>query len=148
LAAGGYAVTPPVSRTGNPLLAAVAGVVALADAILAVLGVTAWWSYRDGALTAEQAAPFAVMGASAAAGAVLALLAMIALVRGRRGAGLARAAVNLTWLRLGAVLIALIVVTLTAGVSAAGAFAMVLAVGDALGGFVVTGVAARRTRDG
>ncbi|SDT74709.1 hypothetical protein [Actinoplanes derwentensis] len=134
------------AHSGTTLLAVVGIVAALADGVLAAIGATSWQSYRSGALTVEQTGPFMVMGASAAVGAVLALLAMIALLRG--GRGLARATLRLTWLRLGAVFIALVAVTLIAGISAAGVFGVTLAVGDALGGFVVTGVAARRTTVG
>jgi hypothetical protein len=130
------------------LLAVVGIAAALADGVFAVLGATAWQSYRDGGLTADQAGPFIVMGASAVVGAVLAVLAMIALLRGSRGHRLARATLNLTWLRLGAVFVALAAVALTIGVTAVAVVGMVLAVGDAFGGFVITGVAARRTRDG
>ncbi|GAA2888529.1 hypothetical protein Acy02nite_70350 [Actinoplanes cyaneus] len=121
--------------------------VALADALLAWLGATAWLSYHDGGFTAAQAAPFAVMGASAVAGVMLTLLAVVALLRGHHG--LARATGTLTCLRLGAVTVALAVVTLLLGV--AGMFSLlgiVLDAGDAIGGFVVTGAATRRTRDG
>ncbi|MBW6440019.1 hypothetical protein KZ829_40475 [Actinoplanes hulinensis] len=123
-------------------------VYALAEGGLAAMGVVAWQSYRDGDFTTVQAGPFTVMGASAAIGAILAILAVIALLRGGRGQGLARGTLNLTWLRLGAVLIALAVIALTVGVSVAGIFGMVLALGDALAGFVVTGAVARRTRGG
>jgi hypothetical protein len=133
-------------KTSNTLFAIMIIVYALADAGLAAMGAIAWRSYRDGDFTAAQAGPFIVMGVSAAAGAILAILAMIALLRGERGQGLARGTLNLTWLRLGAVLIALAIVALTVGVSATGMFGMVLAIGDALAGFVVTGTATRRTR--
>ena len=135
-------------KTSTTLLAVMIIVYALAEIGLAAMGATAWQSYRDGDFTAAQAGPFIVMGASAAAGAILAILAMIALLGGERGQGLARGTLNLTWLRLGAVLIALAIVALTVGVSATGMFGMVLAIGDALAGFVVTGAATRRTRSG
>ncbi|BCY08834.1 hypothetical protein [Actinoplanes sp. L3-i22] len=131
----------------NTLLAVMIAAAALADALLAWLGATAWISYRDGGFTAAQAAPFAVMGVSAVVGVVLTLLAMIALMRGHHG--LARVAGVLTWLRLGAVTVALAVVTLGLGVAGMfSVFGVVLAVGDALGGFVITAAAARRTRGG
>ena len=135
-------------QAGNTLLAAMMAVMVLADGVLAWLGAMAWQGHRNGMLTVGQAGPFAVMGVSAAVGALFALLAMIALLRGGRGHALARGTLNLTWLRLGAVLVALVIVVLTVGVSAMGILGMVLAVGDALAGFIVTGVAARRTRDG
>lgn len=136
-------------RGGNTLLTVMIGVAALADGLVAVLGATAWSSYRDGGFTAEEALPFTVAGVSGAAGVVLALLAMTALLRGRRGHGLARAAVNLTWLRVGVVIIALAVVALTVGVTALfPVVGIVFAMGDAVGGLVVTGAAARRTGDG
>jgi hypothetical protein len=134
----------PTERSGKTLLAVVGIVAAFADGVVAWLGATAWQSYRDGGLTIEQAAPFLVMAVSAAVGAVLGVLAMIALLR--RGNGLARGTLNLTWLRLGAVFVALVIIALTVGVSAVGTVGMALAVGDALAGFVVTGVATRRTR--
>ncbi|MBO3739483.1 hypothetical protein [Actinoplanes flavus] len=123
-------------------------VFALAEIGLAAMGATAWRWYRDGDFTAVQAGPFIAMGASAAVGAILAILAVIALLRGGRGQGLARGTLNLTWLRLAAVLIVLAIFALTVGVSATGVFGMFLAVGDALAGFVVTGAAVRRTRSG
>jgi hypothetical protein len=149
LAAGGHTVTAARTQNGGNTLLAVVGIAAAsADGVLAVLGAAAWQSYRDGGLAAEQAGPFIVMGVSAMVGAVLAFLAMIALLRGVRGRGLARSMLALTWLRLGAVFVALAAVVLTVGVSAVAVVGIVLAVGDAFGGFVLTGVAARRTRDG
>jgi hypothetical protein len=135
-------------KTSTTLLAVMIIVYALAETGLAAMGAIAWRSYRDGDFTAVQAGPFIVMGASAAAGTILAILAMIALLRGERGRGLARGTLNLTWLRLGAVFIALAIVALTVGASATGMFGMVLAIGDALAGFVVTGAVTRRTRSG
>jgi hypothetical protein len=85
------------------------------------------------------------MAVSATVGAVLGVLAMIALLR--HSNGLARGTLNLTWLRLGAVFVALVIIALTVGVSAVGTVGMALAVGDAFAGFVVTGVATRRTRE-
>ncbi|GGN96449.1 hypothetical protein GCM10010112_87710 [Actinoplanes lobatus] len=137
-------------RPSNVLLAVMSAVVAFADGVLAVLGATAWLGYRDGGFSGAEAAPFIVMGVSAAVGGVLALLAMIAFLRGRRGQGLARALVNLAWLRLGAVVIALAVVALTHSAATVAVFSMfgiAVAVGDAVGGLIVTGAALRRTRD-
>lgn len=138
-------------RGGNTLLAAVLIVVAVAEGVLVWLGWTAWQAYRGGNFTIEEAAPFCVMGGSAVAGVVLALLAVIVLLRGRRGRGLAGAAVVLARLRLGTVIVALVVVVLASSVVASVTamlpiFGIVLAIGDALGGLVVTGAAVRRTR--
>ncbi|BEL01932.1 hypothetical protein Q0Z83_001230 [Actinoplanes sichuanensis] len=136
------------NHSGNTLLAVLGIVAALADGMLAALGALAWEAYQDGAFTAAEAGPFIVMGVSGAVGAVIGLLAMIALLRGGHGRGLARATCELTWLRVGAVVIALLVLALVVGVAAAGVFGMVLAVGDACGGLVVTRVAARQSSDG
>jgi hypothetical protein len=134
---------------GNALLVVLIGVAALADGLVAGLGPMAWSDHRAGGFTTEEALPFAVAGMSAAVGVVLAVLAMIALLRGRAGRGLARAAVNLTWLRLGSVIIALAAVALTVGVTSVFPLVgMALALGDSIGGLVVTGAAARRTGDG
>ncbi|HWS38644.1 MAG TPA: hypothetical protein VN408_38650 [Actinoplanes sp.] len=125
------------------------GVAVLAEGLVAALGAMAWSDHRGGGFTAEEALPFTVAGISGAAGALLAVLAMIALLRGSEGRGLARNAVNLTWLRLGSVIIALAAVALTVGVTSVFPLAgMALAVGDSIGGLVVTGAAARRTADG
>ncbi|GIE82856.1 hypothetical protein Aph02nite_88060 [Actinoplanes philippinensis] len=130
-------------------LAVLIVVAALAEGLVAGLGAMAWSDHRAGGFTTEEALPFVVAGVSAAAGVVFAVLAMIALLRGRSGRGLARAAVNLSWLRLGAVIIALATVALNASVTSAFPLVgMVLAVGDGIGGLVVTGAAARRTSDG
>ncbi|MBG0560773.1 hypothetical protein [Actinoplanes aureus] len=139
-------------RGGNTLLAVTVAVVAIADGVLVWLGWTAWQAYRDGGFTIAQAAPFAVMGVSAVAGVALAMLAVITLMRGRRSHGLAGTAVTLARLRLGAVIVALAVVVFVSGLGAMAAvlpiFGIVLAVGDAFGGIVVTGAATRRTQDG
>ncbi|MEV6305005.1 hypothetical protein AB0M02_36725 [Actinoplanes sp. NPDC051861] len=72
---------------------------------------------------------------------------MVALLRGQHGSRLAQTTLTLTGLRLGAVLTALIAVTLTAGIAPAGIFGMAVAVGDALAGFVTTTITAHRTRN-
>ncbi|WP_430781117.1 hypothetical protein [Actinoplanes sp. G11-F43] len=140
------------SRTehgGNTLLAMLIGVAASADGLVAALGVVAWSDHRRGGFTVEEALPFTVAGMSGAVGVVLALLAMAALLRGRAGHGLARAVVNLSWLRLGAVIIAVAAVALTVGVTSVFPLAGVLfAVGDTAGGLIVASAAARRTGDG
>jgi hypothetical protein len=136
------------TRTGRPLLTAMMAVVVSAEFAVMWLGVTTWSEYRNGGFTTGEAGPFVVAGVSAVAGAVVGLLAMIALLRGRRGLVLARWTLNLTWLRLGATLIALMILALAEGVSGVWAAGMLLAVVDVVGGFVVTGTAVRRTRDG
>ncbi|MBO3739484.1 hypothetical protein [Actinoplanes flavus] len=71
--------------------------------------------------------------------------------RAARWEGLARAAVSLAWLRLGMVIIGLAVVVLTLGASAAALLPLVgivLAVGDACGGLIITGGALRRISAG
>jgi len=144
--------TPPAERGGSPVLASLTGILVLADAGLAALGVTVWNAHRHGHLTGAEAATFMLLGASAAIGAVVYLFTLIALARGTHGRGLARLASRLAWLRTAGVVIALIAFVILIGVSAiAGAletFGIVLAVLDALAAVYVTGVAVRRTRGG
>jgi hypothetical protein len=142
----------PAAGRGSPLLAALTGVVILADGALVGIGVLVLQGYRNGNLTTSEAATFLLMGASAALGAVVMLLAAIAFTRGPRGCGMARLASGLAWLRVLVVLIALAVVAVRLGVSAvAGSFetfGAVIALADASFAVIVTGAAVRRTGSG
>jgi hypothetical protein len=142
----------PVERRGSPALAALTGILVLADAGLAALGATVWNAQRHGHLTGAEAATFILLGASAALGAVVYLITLIALARGARGSGLARLASRLAWLRTAGVIITLIAFVILISISAiAGAletFGAVLAVLDSLTAAYVTGVAVRRTGRG
>jgi uncharacterized membrane protein (DUF485 family) len=144
--------TPPAERRGSPVLASLTGILVLAEAGLAALGVTIWNAQRHGHLTGAEAATFVLLGASAAVGAVVYLLGLIALARGAQGRELARLASSLAWLRTAGVLIALIAFVLLIGTSAIAGiletFGAVLAVLDALVAVYVTGVAVRRTSGG
>lgn len=143
---------PPAGRGGSPVLASLTGILVLADAGLAVLGVTVWNAQQNGHLTGAEAATFMLLGASAALGAVVYLVTLIALARGGHGHGLARFASRLAWLRTAGVIIGLFAFVLLIGISAiAGAletFGAVLAVLDAFAAVYVAGVAVRRTRGG
>lgn len=142
----------PAERRGSPVLAALTGILVLADAGLAALGATVWNAQRHDHLTSAQAATFILLGASAALGAVVYLFTLIALARGAQGHGLARFASRLARLRAAGVIIALIAFVILIGISViAGAletFGAVLAVLDALAAAYVTGVAVRRTSRG
>lgn len=137
---------------GSLLLAALTGILVLADGGLVGLGLMVWNAQRRGNLTGTEAATFTLLGASAAVGAVVLLLALIALARGARGRGVARLASMLAWLRAAGVIIVLMAIAIRLGGSAiAGVFEMsgaVVAVADSVGALLVTGVAARRTRQG
>jgi len=142
----------PAGGQGSPLLAALAGIMILVDGVLVAIGVLVWGAQRNGNLTASEAATFTLLGASAAVGAVVMLLAAIALARGRRGHGTARLASGLAWMRVAAVLIALVVIAISLGGAAiAGSFetfGAVVAVVEASLALVVTGTAVRRTSHG
>jgi hypothetical protein len=137
------------SRGRNLVLASLTGVAVLADGGLAALGLLIWNAYRTDHLTAAEAATFVVLGVSAVAGAVVLLLTSIALARGRRGHGTAKLAYGLAWLRLFAVIIALLVVAARLGASAvvglSETFGAILAAGDAALALGGTAVAVRRT---
>jgi hypothetical protein len=142
----------PAARRGSPLLAALTGVVILADGALVGIGVLVLNLWRNGNLGTSEAATFMLMGASAAVGAVVMLLAAIALARGPRGRGLARLASGLAWLRVLGVFVALAAIAVWLGGSAiAGSFetfGAVVALADAFFALVMTGVAVRRTGSG
>jgi hypothetical protein len=138
-----------MSTTRNLVLASLSGVLVVADAAFAAISLVIFHAYRADDLTGAESATFIVLGASALAGMLVLLLALIALARGRRGHGVAKLASGLAWLRLLAVIIALLVVAARLGTSAVvgliETFGAVLAVGDAILALGVTAVAVRRT---
>jgi hypothetical protein len=140
----------PAGRGSSLTLASLTGVLVLADACLAALGLLVWNAQRTGGLTDPEARIVVLLGASAAAGAGLLLLCLAALARGGRGHGLARFASGLAWCRLATVIIAPVAVALSLGLSAVSglpeAVGAAVAVLDALLALIVAGAAARRTR--
>ncbi|MEU4221848.1 hypothetical protein [Actinoplanes sp. NPDC026623] len=142
--------TPPDERRRSPGLALLTGILVLAEAFLARLGVMVWNEQRDGHLTGAEAATFIVIGVSAAIGAVLYLFTLCAFARGVRGHGLARFASGLALLRLAGVMVALVAIAFLIDVSAIAGlqetFLAALAVLDALTAVYATRIAVRRTR--
>ena len=135
---------------GRPALAALTGLLVLADAGLAVVGLLVANAYRRDDLTGSEAATFVLLGVSAAVGVLVLLTAAAGFARGDRRT--ARAAAVLARVRAGAVIVALLVIAIRLGGSAlaglletAGA---VFALADAAVALAVTGVAVRRTRHG
>jgi len=137
---------------GSLVLASLTGVLVLADGGLAALGLMVWNALRRGNLTGPEAATFTLLGASAAVGVVVLLLALIALARGARGRGVARFGATLAWLRMAGVITALMAIAVRLGASSvAGVFetsGAVVALADAVGALIVTGVAVRRSHHG
>jgi hypothetical protein len=137
-------------RRSNVALAVLTGILVLADAGLAALGALVWRAHQRGDLTGSEAATFALLGVSAAVGAAVLLVAAGALVRGVRGHRLAGFTSVVSWLRVVAVVIALMVITIRLGTSAVAGlletFGAVIAVGEALMVVFVSTVAVRRTR--
>jgi hypothetical protein len=137
------------ARRGSPALAALTGLLVLADAGLAAIGLLVWNAYRGDNLTGAEAATFVLLGVSAAIGALVLAAAAAGLVRGERG--IARAAAVLARLRAGALVVALVIVAVRVGGSALAGLlettGAIVAVGDAVIALWVTGVAVRRTHD-
>lgn len=133
-------------------LASLTGVLALVDGGFAAIGLLVWNGHRTGHLSTAEAATFILFGVSAAIGAIIMALALIALARGLRGRGPARLSAALAWLRLAAVIVALVAIAAafgaTAIVGALQTFGAVVAVADPILALIVTGIAVRRTRHG
>ena len=140
----------PVRRPSALLLAALTLLLAVIDGILAMIGMMVWTTYRRGNLSAAEAATFSLAGASALIGAAIVVLAAIALARHNQG--LARLSSGLAWLRVAAVLIAILVLVLRLGSDAVAGtlatFGAILAIGDTLLAVFISGVAKRRTLQG
>ncbi|MDY7087735.1 MAG: hypothetical protein SYR96_21840 [Actinomycetota bacterium] len=136
------------ARRGNSALAALTGLMALADAGLALLGLLIWNAYRRDNLTGSEAATFTLLGVSAAIGTLILLTAAIGLARHSQGA--TRLATTLAGFRTAAIVGALAVIAIQIGSSALAGLlettGAVVAVFDALIALWVTAVAARRTR--
>ncbi|GID32470.1 hypothetical protein [Paractinoplanes brasiliensis] len=136
------------ARRGNSALSALTGLMALADAGLALLGLLIWNAYRRDNLTGSEAATFTLLGVSAAVGALILLTAAIGLARHSQGA--TRLATALAGLRTAAVVVALAVIAIQIGGSALAGLlettGALVALFDALIALWVTAVAARRTR--
>lgn len=136
------------ARRGNSALAALTGLMALADAGLALLGLLVWNAYRGDHLTGSEAATFTLLGVSAAIGALILLTAAFGLARNSQG--ITRLATTLAGLRVAAVAVALAVIAIQIGGSAlAGVLettGAVVAVFETLITLWVAAIAARRTR--
>jgi hypothetical protein len=128
-------------------LAALTGVLVLADAGFAALSLLVWSLHRQGNVETVEAATFALAGISAVLGAIVLLLALTALARGRPAT--ARVAVSIAWLRALAVVVAVCVIAVALGVSAVAGMlqttGVFIALFDASLGVFVAGTALRRT---
>jgi hypothetical protein len=142
----------PTGPGGRVALASLTGILALVDGGFAAIGLLVFNAHRTGHLSTAEAATFTLLGAGAAVGAIIMLLALIAFARGTRGHGIARITAGMAWLRLAAVIIALVAIAAafgtTAIVGAFQTFGAAVAVADAILALIVTGIAVRRTRHG
>jgi hypothetical protein len=145
-------MTTAPTRARNVVLAALTGILVLADCGLAALGWMILAAERRGDLTRPESATFILVGASAVLGAVVMLIALVALARGPSGHRAARTAAALAWLRTAGRVIALVAVTIWLGAPAIAGLlptpGAVIALIDAVIALIVTGVAERRTRHG
>ena len=144
--------TPPAGLRSNLVLASLSVIVAVADGGLAAIGWLTFNAHRHGHLSASEAAPFTLLGASATVGLIVTVLAAVALTRGARGRGTARVASGLAWTRTAGVIAALIVIPLWLGGAAIigmlETFGVLLTAIDTIGALIVAGIAVRRTHHG
>jgi hypothetical protein len=142
----------PVERRRVVVRAWLTGLLVCCDvAVVAIVGLV-WSAQARGQVTGAEVATLDLLGISAAVGVVilaLALAATVAVLRGRSGRGTAATAWLLAWLRLVAVLVAVVAIAVIAGLDAViglvETFAAGLAVLDAAVAVAVAGTARRLT---
>jgi hypothetical protein len=120
-------------------------------AVVAIVGLV-WAAQARGQVAGAEVATLDLLGISAAVGVVVmigALTATVAVLRGRSGRVAATGAWSLAWMRLAAVVVALVAIAVVAGLDAViglvETFAAALAVLDAAVAVVVAGTARRLT---
>jgi hypothetical protein len=137
--AGTRRAAGPRGRTAAVLTLVTVAIVC--DLALAALGVAVWTSRRGD----DAVATLELLGASAVAGVIVLLVVLVPLIRQRPGP--ARAAWRLAWLRLAALLGAVLGILIAAGTSAltspVSAFAVAVAVLDAVAAILIAGAARR-----
>jgi hypothetical protein len=146
----GMAIRSPVERRRVVVRAWLTGLLVCCDvAVVAIVGLV-WSAQARGQVSGADVATLDLLGISAAVGVVilaLALAATIAVLRGRSGRTIAGTAWSLAWLRLVAVLVALVAIAVVAGLGAViglvETFAAGLAVLDAAVAVAVAGTARR-----
>jgi hypothetical protein len=146
------AIRSPVERRRVVVRAWLTGLLVCCDvAVVAIVGLV-WSAQARGQVSSADVATLDLLGISAAVGVVIlamALAATVAVLRGRNGRGIAATAWSLAWLRLAAVLVALVAIAVVAGLGAViglvETFAAGLAVLDAAVAVAVAGTARRLT---
>jgi hypothetical protein len=144
------AIRSPVERRRVVVRAWLTGLLVCCDvAVVAIVGLV-WSAQAHGQVSGADVATLDLLGISAAVGVVIlamALAATVTVLRGRSGRGIAATAWSLAWLRLAAVLVALVAIAVVAGLGAViglvETFAAGLAVLDAAVAVAVAGTARR-----